>query len=365
MGGGRVILYTLGSLDIGGAELRSLELFEALDGEDDLRPIVYVTSRGPGILDPAFRSLGITVIYGYSGPLGLLHLWWTCVSRRPSIIHCNSDILNGFYCFAARLAGVPVRIAHFRTTALPRDNLYQHALLAAGRFLLRISGARAVGVCAAARQLAGVPGGNWQTIYEGVKWPAIRPGGGGGGKRLLFLGRIHPEKNYIKAVDIFDLLLEREGADAALLDVVGTGTDEDLAQLRQRVARSPYRNSIAVHGLSRDPARHLAAATVLLLPSEREGLPGSVLEALSRGVPVVASDLPGLQEIQQSSKGVRLVDARAGADAWAEALRSALNEGPSAEIGECFRTGPFLFDRYLDRIRALWSLPRKEVVLHE
>ena len=350
-----VILYTLGSLEIGGSELRALELLTALRAERaGPPPIVFVACRPSGSLEAEFRALGVPIVFGGSGPRGMVSLWWTCVRSDASILHSNADTLSGFQCLAAALAGVRVRIAHFHTVSVPDHTLYQRAIARANRTLVRLCSTKTIGVCDAARPLSGASEAQWQTVHNGIACgesaaPEPRPP-----RQLVFLGRIHPEKGYLKAVDIFDALMAH-GSPAAL-SFVGTGHPDQMARLRERVAASPFRDAIVIHGASREPRRHLRRACALLLPSAREGLPAAVIEALSEGVPVIASDLPGLREIERVSTGVRLVSVDAPAAAWVEAIETTLAEGPSRAISDRFRAGPFVFDRYLRSIKRLWGL---------
>lgn len=356
----RPIVYTLGSLHIGGAELRSLELIEAMKRRHpDLPLILYIGCRDGGPLEPAFRALAVPVVQGRRGLGGLLDLWLLCLRSKAGTLHANADIVSGFYCFVAALAGVKLRIAHYRASEAPSTGPYQRALLHIGRLLLRLSATRVVGVCAGARGLAGVRPERWLTLYNGIPAgdgafvPSAAP------PVLLFLGRIHPEKGPGKALDVFDALMARPGAEASL-HFVGAGSAAETDKLKRRIAASPFASSVVVHGPSREPREHLRNARLLLLPSSREGLPGAVLEALSEGVPVVASDLPGVREIQEHCPGVHCIAPDAPAAAWADAVENALAPARPDAIRHGFEQGPFGFTDYLHAIERLWELPERD-----
>jgi glycosyltransferase involved in cell wall biosynthesis len=89
-----------------------------------------------------------------------------------------------------------------------------------------------------------------------------------------------------------DLLLDAWPAlgTQALLLVAGDGPDRPA--LERRAAGLEGR--VEFLGDRRDVRRLLAAADLLVLPSDREGLPMTVLEAMAAGVPVVASAVGGL-----------------------------------------------------------------------
>jgi glycosyltransferase involved in cell wall biosynthesis len=356
-GGGPVILYTLGSMKIGGAEIRALELLEALKRErPGLDVTVYVTCREGGPLEADFRGLGINVVEGPRGLAGVAHLWRLCARSKVEILHSNADTVSGFHCLAGALAGVGRRIAHYHITAAPGDDFYQRLILYVGRALMKLFATDVIGVCDGARALAAVPEERWTTLYDGVDCLAAAAAPDPDGpRRLLFLARIHPDKDFNKAVAIFECLMARS-ATPAELHFVGTGSAEEVARLGNRVAASPSADAIAIHGASREPQEHLGRASLLLLPSVREGLPGSVLEALSHGVPVVASDLPGLREIAERCKGVRLVPRSAPLEQWVDAVEAALAEDREG-IGTCFSRSPFRFSDHKRRIEALWNLP--------
>ncbi len=88
-------------------------------------------------------------------------------------------------------------------------------------------------------------------------------------------------------------------------------------------------------GPVRDVRPHLATAGVVVLPSYREGLPRTLLEAAATGRPLLATDVPGCREICLPGKTGWLVPAR-NAAALAEAMRTALATPRDrlAELGE-------------------------------
>ncbi|MDH4082704.1 MAG: glycosyltransferase family 4 protein [Nitrospira sp.] len=78
-------------------------------------------------------------------------------------------------------------------------------------------------------------------------------------------------------------------------------------------------------------------AAVVVLPSYREGLPVSLLEAAACGKPIVASDVPGCREVVRHRVNGLLVQPR-NASALADAVTMLLeNEGLRVELGRSGR----------------------------
>ncbi len=91
-----------------------------------------------------------------------------------------------------------------------------------------------------------------------------------------------------------DLLVEAwsDAPSGAVLVLAGDG--ERRPALEEQTARLGLGDRVRFLGDRRDVGRLLSAADLLVLPSDHEGLPISVLEAMSAGVPVVASRVGGL-----------------------------------------------------------------------
>ena len=143
---------------------------------------------------------------------------------------------------------------------------------------------------------AGLPDGAVRTVRNGVDLDRFSPGDKAAARASLGLspegplavgvGRLVPGKGFdvaaraVAAVDGLRLLLVGEGAERARIAAVGGGRVTFAgAQPPDRVAAA-YR-----------------AADVFVLPSEREGWPNVVTEALATGLPVVASRVGGIPQI--------------------------------------------------------------------
>lgn len=75
------------------------------------------------------------------------------------------------------------------------------------------------------------------------------------------------------------------------------------------------------HGFSKDMAQTLADATIVCMPSYREGLPRGLIEAAAVGRAIVATDVPGCREIVRDGDNGLLVPARDGAATAAAVAR--------------------------------------------
>jgi glycosyltransferase involved in cell wall biosynthesis len=132
-------------------------------------------------------------------------------------------------------------------------------------------------------------------------------------KVILNVGAIQKRKNIARLVDAFETL--EPPWQLVLAGSSGFGAGEILA----RIEKSPARDRIRVTGYvsAEDLAGWYARAAVFAFPSMDEGFGMPVLEAMSAGVPVIASNRSALPEV--TGDAAVLVDPEDG-----EALRQAL-----------------------------------------
>ena len=86
----------------------------------------------------------------------------------------------------------------------------------------------------------------------------------------------------------------------AKLEIYGEGVLR--ADLQAQIERLGLSNSVKLLGQSDHVARHLAAADVFILSSRSEGLPIALLEAMSAGLPCIATKVEGVDEVLTEGK---------------------------------------------------------------
>jgi glycosyltransferase involved in cell wall biosynthesis len=91
-------------------------------------------------------------------------------------------------------------------------------------------------------------------------------------------------------------------------------------------------------GVLDDVRAAIARAAVYVLPSYyREGVPRSILEAMSMGRPIITTNLPGCRETVRSDENGILVEPRDAASLASAMLRLASNSAARASMGEASR----------------------------
>lgn len=119
-----------------------------------------------------------------------------------------------------------------------------------------------------------------------------------------FVGRINTDKGINELLTAFRQLPE----DTRLLLV---GPEEQAEALQPELYRwAKAEKRVIWCGFTDRVAQHLAAMDVFLLPSYREGLATSVLEAQAMGLPVIVSDIPGMSDGVDRDKTGLMVPAK-------------------------------------------------------
>lgn len=162
------------------------------------------------------------------------------------------------------------------------------------------------------------------TIFEKTKEPVDHPWIKGGYKIIMTMGRMVPQKDHITLLHAFSIL--KKTMDVKLMIMGDTEQDPVYAgRVRGQISKLGLQDSVELAGFKSNPFKYLSKASLFVLSSEYEGLPGSLVQAMACGCPVVSTDCPsGPAEILEDGKYGKLVSV-GDAEQLALAMADSLN----------------------------------------
>ena len=203
---------------------------------------------------------------------------------------------------------------------------------------------RVVAVCDAARRnlTAGVPqvAHKVVTIRNGAHPPRVGSHKlpAKSGFTLVSIGRLARVKN-------FDVLLRAVAQARRAVPDIGlwiVGDGHEAPALRHLCEELALAGSVQLCGERRDVGDWLDAADVFVLPSDSEGLPIAMLEAMAAGLPAIVTDVGALPEIIGLSGSGSIVPARSVDRLAREIVSFANRRHELAALGDrasrCYRT---------------------------
>jgi len=328
------ILLVADSLDVGGAERHVVGVATALVGGDHE---VEIACSVEGGLAAAVREVGVTV-----HPLGA-----RLVKRRVSLgfarhlrglLDCHAFDVVHAHMFASAVASMLA--LHGRQTPLV---ITEHSEASwrdeRARSCSRLVYARAARVIAVSRgirrrliELDGVPPARVAVIPNALA-PSSMPGSAvdraslapRGGPVVGAVARMQTEKGLAYFLEMAELVLRR--IPQASFVVLGDGPQR--AELEALVQRLGIAARVRFLGFRPDASAVMRALDVLVVPSLSEGTPLVVLEAMTAGVPLVATAVGGIPEQVRHGRDAVLVPP-ADAGALAAAVVDLLNDPPQA-----------------------------------
>lgn len=128
--------------------------------------------------------------------------------------------------------------------------------------------------------------------------------------RILFLAWVDRAKGVFDLLEAVQRLLADATTPAFQLHVAGGGAH--AAELRDRVAALGLDDAVVFHGwVAGDEKSALyESADVFVLPSYAEGMPNSMIEAMSLSVPVVVTPVGGITDVIRDGQNGMLVPVR-------------------------------------------------------
>jgi len=343
---------------IGGAEVHVLTLSRKLAERG--HQVTVVCPRGRALAQEARRrglDLWSPRTTGKFDPATLLRLAARLRRDRVDVLHTHLSSASLIGSLAARLAGVPaVATVH----GLNRRTCFMYA-----RHIIAVSQAVRGHLLA-----QGVPQSRITVIYNGVDLGRYRQapetdslrarlGVGAGVSLIGAVGRLGSEKGHAYLVEATAILIKREALPVRLL-IVGDGRNRHL--LEQTARRCGIAQDVTFAGFQRDVTSYQAALDIFCLPSLKEGLSLSALEAMALGKAVIASRVGGTPEVVVDGETGLLVEP-ADPEALARALAALLQDPQRArEMGEAGRERVariFDLERVVDQVEKVYARMRR------
>lgn len=142
------------------------------------------------------------------------------------------------------------------------------------------------------------------TIENGIEIPSEKITIRNKVKKIIAVGRLAEEKNHIFLLKSYELL-KRELKEIPVLEIYGDGYLKET--LQNYINEKKLQNDIKLMGIDLNILEKLKNSDLYVLCSKYEGLSISLLEALSIGIPVIGTKVPGVIDII-SEKEATLVE---------------------------------------------------------
>jgi len=317
------VALVVSSLAGGGAERALLRLAAALMKRGHAVRMILLEDRVEHAVPPGLR---IDVLRSHGGALGK---WQTALALRwlrlpPDGLTVSTLPFADEVAIRAGLPNLWCRIANTLSEEIARlkgrkaaRRLARYRRMYEGRQLIAVSD----GVAEDLRSRIGLAHARIERIYNGFDFDAIRSAAQAAEPDLprepfvLHVGRFMPQKRH-------DLLLDayrRSGLEQPLVLLT-----QPSPALEKLIAAAGLQGRVQLAGFRPNPYPWMRAAELLVLSSEREGLPGVLVEALACGTRVVSTDCPsGPREVLRGDLARWLVP-NGDAQALADTMRAAL-----------------------------------------
>ena len=333
------ILHLVAGMTRGGLETWLMNVMRRIDRDRFRFDFCTGTDRACDY-DDEIRALGgriIPCVWNRS-----VRRWTRQLSRvlregAYDVVHAHGYNSAGITLRIAHKSDVRHRFAHLHTTGDGRRSTLPRVLYR--RLMVYLVRRHATRMLACTR--AGFDaffGDGWQkdprmsVVYYGVDLDAFEAPADRDGVRkelgiplstrlMIHVGRFIEAKNHRGLIDIFrEVRAVRE--DLHLL-LVGEG--ELLDQTRVRVKEHNLTDCVHFLGVRSDVARLMKGADVMVMPSVREGMPVTMIEATAAGLPVVITDMTGTREANEVCCQARLLPVGLHPGQWARVVIEALD----------------------------------------
>ena len=327
------IAHVIGALRVGGAEKQFVNLMNESSAERKLAVFVSPRPPGPGLdgeLQSTIRQVR-QLVSKKTFVREVLKLRDLFRQEQIYVVHSHMFWANIFGVIAARLSGVQVIC-----TSEHGENRWKNSM---HRLLERyvISPCCTVRFCVSPRILErrrdidGVPADKLQLLPNGTLMPALKKVDSFDADEICIgsVGRFVTQKNFELLIDVIDSLRHRGRSVRAA--IVGDGPE--MPAIKASIERRGLGDVIVLPGMDTNVSRWYREFDIYACTSVEEGLPVTIIEAMSYGLPIVSTDVGAISEVARDDIEGRIV-AAGRLEEFVQAVEELLdNPEQAAELG--------------------------------
>ena len=289
------IAHVVDCMEVGGVETLVAQMCR-LQREQGHDPCVYAVAA-LGALGEELRKEGYAVEPEVGRHLidGTRNFFRIFRESKPDVVHLHNPKPTFYAAIAARVAGVPSIVSTRHSLVAPPRRWVVELKYALGATCCDW----VVGICDATashlKSIGTIPARKIVRIYNGavaLRRVAKEECPPKGGFTLVYVGRLAPVKNHTLLLRAFRIAYS--AMPELRLWMVGDGSErkhmEDLA------AELGISGRVTFWGQQLDVAPFFSAADAFIMSSRSEGLPMSLLQAFSLGLPAIVTDVGGMAE---------------------------------------------------------------------
>ena len=350
------IAHVVDSMEVGGAETLVLQMCRR-QREQGHAPCVFAVAA-LGALGERMREDGFTVEpnVGRSLPEATRNFFRIFREMRPHAAHLHNPTPTIYAAMAARMEGVASIVSTRHSLVGPPRKLVPELKYAVAACFCDW----VVGICDATveniKSMHSVPARKVVRVYNGAvpmerapneRWPRKT------GFTLLYVGRLAPVKNHTLLLNAFHTALS--SLPGLRLWMVGDGSERGA--LERQAAKMGIDAQVTFWGQQLDVAPFFSAADAFIMSSSSEGLPISLLQAFSLGVPAIVTDVGGMAEVVRLAKAGLTTPAEDAMQMSTAILRLASSDAEREQFSRnaeaAYRTR-FTFDAMTDAYMDLY-----------
>jgi glycosyltransferase involved in cell wall biosynthesis len=366
------VLHIFGILNRGGAENRTLEFINR-NKETGVIYDMLVLSGAKGVLDNDFNEvIGGQIHYIKLDASFFFRFIKLLRSRKYDVIHSHVLMVSAIFMMMAWFMGIPKRISHLRSTGSSEKAMTRSLRDFFLRRMMRIFASNIIAVSESVS--IAIWGKNWrnvrklQVIYNGF---ILNPNSAVSYNRIIkigHIGRFHEAKNHMFLADVFKAICDSN--DHIVCSMTGRLDNIIYPAVVQKLKKYIDTGKIIIQGDNANVYDMMKNLDIMITPSLWEGLPGIIIEAVSSGVPVLASAILPNREVAEHIMGVRIVNGwdveewKAEMNVLITALENMGKKEMIDEVQASFINSPFYYkntDRQLLKVYGVE--PAKELEL--